>query len=202
MRAEDIETLISVGRPEIAPDGSFAVFASSRPDVAANRGRRAAVARRAAGWRSAPAHQGSRGLRAPALAGRRPHRLPARRRQGQEPGLRGRRRGRGAGAGHRRPARRQRIRVVAGRRRASASSPGSPSADATDPSRDSMPRPRHRDASPRCAGMPTDSATSPTGRRSVFTVAAPATDAEPFYEPAAAGAARRRHRPEEAGARR
>jgi len=38
MRAEDIETLISVGRPEIAPDGSFAVFASSRPDVAANRG--------------------------------------------------------------------------------------------------------------------------------------------------------------------
>src|SRR6478736_1450074 len=37
MRAEDIETLISVGRPEIAPDGSFAVFANSRPDLAANR---------------------------------------------------------------------------------------------------------------------------------------------------------------------
>ncbi|MFK4805285.1 S9 family peptidase [Microbacterium sp. ZW CA_36] len=37
MRAQDIETLISVGRPEIAADGSFAVFASSRPDIAANR---------------------------------------------------------------------------------------------------------------------------------------------------------------------
>src|SRR6478736_2460208 len=37
MRAEDIETLISVGRPAIAPDGSFAVFAASRPDLAANR---------------------------------------------------------------------------------------------------------------------------------------------------------------------
>lgn len=38
MRAEDIEKLISVGRPDIAPDGSFGVFATSRPDVAANRG--------------------------------------------------------------------------------------------------------------------------------------------------------------------
>ena len=37
MRAEDIEKLLSVGRPEIAPDGSFAVFAVSRPDLAANR---------------------------------------------------------------------------------------------------------------------------------------------------------------------
>lgn len=37
MRARDIEALISVGRPTIAPDGSFAVFASSRPDLAANR---------------------------------------------------------------------------------------------------------------------------------------------------------------------
>ena len=37
MRAEDIEKLVSVGRPEIAPDGSFAVFATSRPDLAANR---------------------------------------------------------------------------------------------------------------------------------------------------------------------
>ena len=37
MRAEHIETLISVGRPDIAPDGSFAVFAASRPDLAANR---------------------------------------------------------------------------------------------------------------------------------------------------------------------
>ncbi|MDL9979831.1 S9 family peptidase [Microbacterium sp. ASV49] len=37
MRADDIETLISVGRPQVAPDGSFAVFASSRPDIAANR---------------------------------------------------------------------------------------------------------------------------------------------------------------------
>ena len=37
MRAQDIETLVSVGRPEIAADGSFAVFASSRPDIAANR---------------------------------------------------------------------------------------------------------------------------------------------------------------------
>lgn len=37
MRAADIESLISVGRPTIAPDGSFAVFATSRPDAAANR---------------------------------------------------------------------------------------------------------------------------------------------------------------------
>lgn len=37
MRAHDIEKLISVGRPAIAPDGSFAVFAASRPDIAANR---------------------------------------------------------------------------------------------------------------------------------------------------------------------
>lgn len=38
MRAHDIEQLISVGRPSIAPDGSFAVFATSRPDLEANRG--------------------------------------------------------------------------------------------------------------------------------------------------------------------
>ncbi len=37
MRAHDIETLISVGRPDVAPDGSFAVFATSRPDITANR---------------------------------------------------------------------------------------------------------------------------------------------------------------------
>lgn len=37
MRAHDIEALISVGRPSIAPDGSFAVFATSRPDIEANR---------------------------------------------------------------------------------------------------------------------------------------------------------------------
>jgi len=37
MRAADIDTLISVGRPTIAPDGSFAVFATSRPDAEANR---------------------------------------------------------------------------------------------------------------------------------------------------------------------
>lgn len=37
MRATDIDRLISVGRPTIAPDGSFAVFATSRPDLAANR---------------------------------------------------------------------------------------------------------------------------------------------------------------------
>lgn len=37
MRAHDIEKLISVGRPVIAPDGAFAVFATSRPDLAANR---------------------------------------------------------------------------------------------------------------------------------------------------------------------
>ena len=37
MRAHDIEKLVSVGRPTIAPDGSFAVFATSRPDLAANR---------------------------------------------------------------------------------------------------------------------------------------------------------------------
>ncbi|WP_106813846.1 S9 family peptidase [Microbacterium timonense] len=37
MKARDIESLISVGRPEIAPDGGFAVFATSRPDLSANR---------------------------------------------------------------------------------------------------------------------------------------------------------------------
>ena len=37
MRAHDIEALVSVGRPDIAPDGSFAVFATSRPDLEANR---------------------------------------------------------------------------------------------------------------------------------------------------------------------
>ncbi|TQJ32238.1 S9 family peptidase [Microbacterium sp. SLBN-146] len=37
MRAAGIEKLISVGRPDIAPDGSFGVFATSRPDIAANR---------------------------------------------------------------------------------------------------------------------------------------------------------------------
>jgi len=37
VRAADIEQLISVGRPDIASDGSFAVFATSRPDRAANR---------------------------------------------------------------------------------------------------------------------------------------------------------------------
>lgn len=37
MRADDIDKLVSVGRPAIAADGSFAVFATSRPDVVANR---------------------------------------------------------------------------------------------------------------------------------------------------------------------
>jgi len=37
VRARDIETLVSVGRPTIAPDGGFAVFAASRPDITANR---------------------------------------------------------------------------------------------------------------------------------------------------------------------
>lgn len=37
MRARDIELLVSVGRPDISDDGSFAVFATSRPDLAANR---------------------------------------------------------------------------------------------------------------------------------------------------------------------
>jgi len=37
LRALDIETLISVGRPTIARDGSFAVFATSRPSIEADR---------------------------------------------------------------------------------------------------------------------------------------------------------------------
>ncbi|MGX1702451.1 S9 family peptidase [Microbacterium sp. NPDC055357] len=37
MRATDIDKLIAVGRPDIARDGSFAVFATSRPDIEANR---------------------------------------------------------------------------------------------------------------------------------------------------------------------
>lgn len=37
MRAEDIEALISIGRPTISRDGGFAIFATSRPSVEANR---------------------------------------------------------------------------------------------------------------------------------------------------------------------
>lgn len=37
MRAQDIETLVSVGRPALSSDGSFVVYATSRPDVAADR---------------------------------------------------------------------------------------------------------------------------------------------------------------------
>ena len=37
MRPAEIETLIAVGRPDIARDGSFGVFATSRPDLRANR---------------------------------------------------------------------------------------------------------------------------------------------------------------------
>lgn len=37
MRPSDIDALVSVSRPSIAPDGSFAIFATSRPDAAANR---------------------------------------------------------------------------------------------------------------------------------------------------------------------
>ncbi|SDQ08056.1 S9 family peptidase [Microbacterium sp. cf332] len=37
MRPDDIEALVSVGRPAIAGDGSFAVFATSRPDLRADR---------------------------------------------------------------------------------------------------------------------------------------------------------------------
>ena len=37
MRAADIASLVSVGRPSLAPDGSFTVFATSRPDLDADR---------------------------------------------------------------------------------------------------------------------------------------------------------------------
>lgn len=37
MRAQDIPALVSVGKPTIAPDGTFVVFATSRPDLEANR---------------------------------------------------------------------------------------------------------------------------------------------------------------------
>ncbi|MGC5169818.1 S9 family peptidase [Microbacterium sp. DT81.1] len=37
MRPADIDKLVSVSRPTVAPDGSFAIFATSRPDAAANR---------------------------------------------------------------------------------------------------------------------------------------------------------------------
>lgn len=37
MRAVDITSLVTVGRPSIAPDGAFAVFATSRPDLDADR---------------------------------------------------------------------------------------------------------------------------------------------------------------------
>ncbi|HEX5858890.1 MAG TPA: S9 family peptidase, partial [Microbacterium sp.] len=36
MRPADIDKLVSVSRPAIAPDGAFAVFATSRPDASAN----------------------------------------------------------------------------------------------------------------------------------------------------------------------
>jgi dipeptidyl aminopeptidase/acylaminoacyl peptidase len=37
MRARDIEALVSVGRPALSSDGAFAVYATSRPDIAADR---------------------------------------------------------------------------------------------------------------------------------------------------------------------
>jgi len=37
VRPADIEKLVSVGRPDLSPDGAFAVFATSRPDLDANR---------------------------------------------------------------------------------------------------------------------------------------------------------------------
>jgi len=37
MRAQDIDALVSVGRPALSPDGAFAVFATARPDLSANR---------------------------------------------------------------------------------------------------------------------------------------------------------------------
>ena len=37
MRPVDIEALVSVGRPTVASDGSFAIYATSRPDVDADR---------------------------------------------------------------------------------------------------------------------------------------------------------------------
>lgn len=37
VRASDITALVSVGRPTLASDGSFAVFATSRPDIEADR---------------------------------------------------------------------------------------------------------------------------------------------------------------------
>ena len=115
MRAEDIEKLLSVGRPEIAPDGSFAVFAVSRPDLAANR----AVGQL---WRDRPArrhasspHPRDGGCRSAPLAGRIAHRLPPRRCQGQVADLRRRRRRRRARAGDRRAARCRRVRLGTGR---------------------------------------------------------------------------------------
>lgn len=37
VRAHDIESLVSVGRPALSSDGGFAVYATSRPDIAADR---------------------------------------------------------------------------------------------------------------------------------------------------------------------
>lgn len=37
MRPHDIEALVAVGRPALAPDASFAIFATSRPDLDADR---------------------------------------------------------------------------------------------------------------------------------------------------------------------
>ena len=201
MRAEDIEKLISVGRPDIAPDGSFAVFAASRPDLAANRAvgqlwrvdlpdgtpRRLTRGTADAAPRLSPDGSRIAFLRADA--------------QGQGAGLR-RRRGRWrAGAGDGRRARRRRVRLVARRRGARLHRAGPRERAATARSRGWMPRPRRRGTSPASAGTRTDSATSPTGRRTLFVVDAPETDAEPFYEPAAAVRRRGRAAAEEADRR-
>ena len=63
MRATDIETLVSVGRPDIAPDGSFAVFAIVAPRSRGQPRRRPAVARRPARRHAAPPDARHRRLR-------------------------------------------------------------------------------------------------------------------------------------------
>ena len=83
MRAQDIEKLVSVGRPEIAPDGSFAVFATSRPDLAANRAVGQLWRVDLPGRHAAPPHPRHRRRLSAAVARRLPHRVPARRREGQ-----------------------------------------------------------------------------------------------------------------------
>ena len=187
MRAEDIEKLVSVGRPD---DRARRLVRRLR-DIAARSRRqprgRPAVARRPSRRHAAPPHARDGGRRAAAVAGRLAHRLPARRREGQAADLRRRRRR--AASRCRRPTRRW----------ASASSTGRPTAASlafTRPHARAGPLRLGRGAGCRGRGAaahhrhPLARQRARLPRRPAGTASSssrrPDLDAEPFYEPAAA----------------